>query len=81
MFLFVYIVPPPLDIGGATGATSFASKLPREALGELLASFRAFDADGDGAIDVNELRAAMRSLGMGDTEVGMARDMWMSMYM
>jgi len=38
-------MPPPLDIGGAIGATSTSSKLPLAAMGELLASFRAFDAD------------------------------------
>jgi len=46
MFIVCVSLFLTLDIvGGAIGATSTSSKLPLAAMGELLASLRAFDAD------------------------------------
>jgi len=42
VYVFLYYPPPPLKIGGST---TTLSNLPPAAVGELLASFRAFDAE------------------------------------
>ena len=42
--------------------------LPPEALEELKAAFKAYDTDGNGTIDISELRAVMRNLGAPEGE-------------
>ena len=55
-------VPPPR--GGETSSANLSG----EALDELKDAFKVYDTDGSGSIDLNELRALMKSLGAAESE-------------
>jgi len=56
----------PAAADALSGRRLSRDSLTPDALEELKAAFKAYDADGNGTIEINELRLAMKSLGAAD---------------